>query len=137
MLKLIQENPDDHLQFMINYMEESFGDRATAGDASLINQLTAKVSELESKLASQNDAEENKKEEAAPKSDAGSENETDEDEEDDYMEDLPAPIQNKRKGPRASVSAESFGTWNKKADFKAKVVEKSEDSKNKIREKLS
>lgn len=102
----------------------------------MIDQLTAKVDELESKLAAQNEAEEHK-EENEVKSNAGSEDETDEDEEDDYMEDLPVPLANKKKGPRASVSAESFGTWNKKSDFKARVVPKSEESKNKIREKLS
>mmetsp|Transcript_15610 Transcript_15610/g.10985 ORF Transcript_15610/g.10985 Transcript_15610/m.10985 type:complete len:234 (+) Transcript_15610:356-1057(+) len=53
------------------------------------------------------------------------------------MDDLPVPLANKNKGPRASVSAESFGSWNKKSDFKARVVPKSEESKQKIREKLS
>lgn len=36
------------------------------------------------------------------------------------MEDLPALTQSKppvKKGPRSSVSAEVFGTWNKKAEF--------------------
>jgi len=36
MLKLIQDKPDDHINFMIKYMEEQFGERATAGDISLI-----------------------------------------------------------------------------------------------------
>ena len=48
----------------------------------------------------------------------GSEHETDEDDEDDYVEALPAAMINKgRKGPRSSVSAEAFGAWNKKSDF--------------------
>jgi hypothetical protein len=37
--------------------------------------------------------------------------------------------QKKAKGPRTSVSAEAFGTWNKKSDFKPREVEKSEDTK--------
>ncbi len=48
----------------------------------------------------------------------GSEHETDEDDEDDYVESLPAAKMNKgRQGPRSSVSAEAFGVWNKKSDF--------------------
>ncbi len=41
-----------------------------------------------------------------------------------------------KKGPRNSVSAEAFGGWNKKADFKPRVVPKSEDVKDKIRKRL-
>lgn len=32
----------------------------------------------------------------------------------------------KKVGPRAGVSAEAYGEWNKKSDFKPKVVPKSE-----------
>ncbi len=39
--------------------------------------------------------------------------------------------------PRASVSAEAFGVWNQKGSFKPKVIQKSEDAKQAIREKLS
>ena len=39
--------------------------------------------------------------------------------------------------PRASVSAEAFGVWNQKGAFKPKVVPKSEDAKQAIREKLN
>lgn len=42
-----------------------------------------------------------------------SEDETDDDDSDDYVDDLPAQIAAKKnKGPRASVSAEAFGSWN-------------------------
>ena len=39
--------------------------------------------------------------------------------------------------PRASVSAEAFGVWNQKGSFKPKVIEKSEEAKQAIREKLN
>lgn len=68
----------------------------------------------------------------------GSENETDEDDEDDYMEVLPEKVVNQhaRKGPRSSVSAEAFGAWNQKSEFKPRIVEKSEETKGKIRNRL-
>lgn len=65
--------------------------------------------------------------------DIGSENETDEDvyilllityslqDDDDYIDILPEQIKKAAgKGPRTSVSAEAFGAWNKKSDFKAR-----------------
>ena len=48
---------------------------------------------------------------------------------------MPAPAANRK--PRASVSAEAFGTWNQKSAFKARVVPKSNEAKQAIREKLS
>jgi len=42
-----------------------------------------------------------------------------------------------KRGPRASVSAEAFGNWNKKEEFKAPFYEKSEHLTNALRERLS
>jgi cAMP-dependent protein kinase regulator len=53
------------------------------------------------------------------------------------VEDLPVKLDNKFKKPRSSVSAEAFGQWNKKEEFKAKVVPKSDETKNKIMQRLS
>lgn len=52
------------------------------------------------------------------------------------MEDLPEKIVNKHRGPRASVSAEAFGTWNQKGQFQAKVVSKTVEVKQALRKKL-
>ena len=41
------------------------------------------------------------------------------------------------RGPRASVSAEAFGNWNKKEEFKAPVHEKSEEVTTALRARLS
>ena len=48
-----------------------------------------------------------------------SEDETDEDDEDDYVDDLPLEQTKKinTRGPRSSVSAEAFGSWNQRAAF--------------------
>lgn len=80
----------------------------------------------------------NESEEEKAASARGSEEDTDEDEEDDYVEDLQEIIAKKKnKGPRVSVSAEAYGMWNRKEDFKAKVIPKSEESKKAISEKLN
>jgi cAMP-dependent protein kinase regulator len=41
-----------------------------------------------------------------------------------------------KKGPRSSVSAEAFGAWNKKSDFKPRVVAKAQDTRDKISKRL-
>lgn len=52
------------------------------------------------------------------------------------MDSLPVPVQPVKKGPRTSVSAEAFGMWNRKEEFKARVIEKSEETKDKISSRL-
>ena len=51
------------------------------------------------------------------------------------------PLPEKKKGlnrkPRGSVSAEAFGSWNKKGDFKAVTIPKNYETKEKIRSRLS
>ena len=42
-----------------------------------------------------------------------------------------------KRGPRASVSAEAFGNWNKKEEFKAPFYQKSEQLTFALRERLS
>jgi len=50
---------------------------------------------------------------------------------------LPEELAKKKaKGPRSSVSAEAFGKYNKKEDFKARVIPKSEEAKKAICEKI-
>ena len=52
------------------------------------------------------------------------------------MDALPEPKANARKGPRGSVSAEAFGTWNQKSAFTPKIVVKSDDARKQIYDKL-
>lgn len=53
------------------------------------------------------------------------------------MDSLPLPAAKKNMKPRASVSAEAFGVWNQKGSFKPKVIAKSGEAKQAIREKLN
>lgn len=48
---------------------------------------------------------------------------------DDEVDELPAQAKPLPKGPRQSVSAEAYGMWNKKSDFKARVIAKPEAAK--------
>ncbi len=42
----------------------------------------------------------------------------------------------KKAGPRSSVSAEAFGAWNKKSDFKPRIVAKTSETREKISNRL-
>lgn len=53
---------------------------------------------------------------------------------------LELPIEESKKAnkkPRASVSAEAFGNWNKKEDFKAPFFEKSAEQIEVLKQRLS
>lgn len=68
---------------------------------------------------------------------AGSEHESNESEDDDYMEELPDQIiRDKGKKQRSSVSAEAFGMYNKKEDFKPPKFEKSAQVKEALKKRL-
>lgn len=62
---------------------------------------------------------------------------TESDDSDDTLPPLPEQKKGMNRKPRTSVSAEAFGAWNKKEDFKATVVQKDDGTKEKIRERLS
>ena len=55
-------------------------------------------------------------------------------EDDEYVDDLPLPKGGKS---REGVSAEAFGTWNKKETFKARVFEKTPQQSAAIVDKLT
>lgn len=121
---------------MLKFLEDHYGERATQGDKTALAAVRSEVQRLKG-LADQ------QKEKTAGTTDdehrepLGSEDETDEDDEDDYVDDLPEVIAKKKaKGPRASVSAEAFGAFNKKEDFKPRIIPKSAEAMESIMEKI-
>jgi len=99
--------------------------------------LQAKIDELEKKLEAQRYSTAEESKDSKGKDDMNSEDDTDEDSESDYVDSLPLPKTNASAKPRASVSAEAFGVWNQKSAFTPKIVNKSEDAKSQIYEKLN
>eukprot|EP00356_Strombidium_inclinatum_P016573 CAMPEP_0170494834 /NCGR_PEP_ID=MMETSP0208-20121228/14861_1 /TAXON_ID=197538 /ORGANISM="Strombidium inclinatum, Strain S3" /LENGTH=417 /DNA_ID=CAMNT_0010770937 /DNA_START=22 /DNA_END=1272 /DNA_ORIENTATION=- len=139
MLACCQKNPNDKIVFMIEYLEEKYGERASQGDKNNLDFMRNEVKRLEAqvethkeKIAKDPPAEEKQPEEI------NSEDETDDDDDDDYVDILPEQLAKRQaKGPRQSVSAEAFGQFNKKEDFKARVVPKSEQAKEAIMDKIA
>jgi len=106
--EILAHKPENPAHFMINWLEDHFG-RATKSSSA------TKEEKIVSKKPKDNES--------------GSDSESDDD---DYVEELPE-IQKfaSKKGPRTSVSAEAYGSWNKKEDFEPRVIEKGEDLKKK------
>jgi len=64
--------------------------------------------------------------------------EEEEDNDDDYVDELPpAPANYATKGQRSSVSAEAYGAWNKKGNFTAPVIMKTDEQKARIKKSLA
>jgi len=136
MLATVHANPEDRIAFMLKYMEGQYGDRATRGNKSTLQDMTNEAARLEQLVKAQQEKTRGNTDDA--KSEKGSEHTTDEDDEDDYVDILPEDLMKKKaKGPRASVSAEAFGAFNKKEDFKARVIPKSDTAKAAIMEKIN
>ena len=61
-----------------------------------------------------------------------------ESDEDDFVDEagLHKQTEAKKKGQRGGVSAEAYGKWNKKGDFKPKVIAKSAQTREQLKKRL-
>lgn len=127
--RLLILKPEDPIPYMVQYLEDSKGKGAqplSKKESEELARLRVQFSKMKSKLGS--DDEDAKMEE---------EEHSSEDDEDDYIDDLPESAQTKMKAPaRTSVSAEAYGIYFKKSDFEPRVIEKSDEMKEKIRSRL-
>lgn len=128
---------------MLNWLKEMHGNRASVNKNERIklNNLREEVKELREQkqaLVEDQGLDEGDDEEAEDDDShqPGSEMHSETDEDDDVVEDLPISVLQAKKNMRTSVSAEAFGVHNKKEDFTPPVINKSEESKKEIAERL-
>ena len=131
-VELMKKTPDDPISFMINWLKDNHGNRASihANERFELEHLRKEVPKLRERIAELNEGEDVDDE-------RGSELDSEPDDEDDYVDELPEPANTKSSKQRTSVSAEAFGIYHKKSDFKPIVIEKSEEVKEKIRQRLN
>lgn len=124
--KVFMSSPEDHIQFMLTHMQENHGRRPgiNTNERMELEFLRKEVAALKQRLRGDNstDEGEDKDIDGMPASS--------DDSEDSEGEDVVAELEamkakSKGRGPRTSVSAEAFGTWNKKEDFQPPTYEKS------------
>jgi len=138
---IFMQQPGDPVQFMLDYMSEHYGKRLSvnANERVELDYLRKEVASLAGQAKS---AKPKAKDESSgsdqSENDYGSDNEEDSDEEgfgelpQAYVK--PDPTKNGR--ARQSVSAEAFGAFNKKEDFKAPFYQKSAEENAKIKARL-
>ena len=117
---VLTHKPKDVTSFMIDYLRQKRGDDVSTAEKEELRLLRAEVARLkEAKVA-----------------DSASEGESSYvSDEDDYVEDLPVGKLYQAK-ERASVSSEAFGEFNKKGDYVPRVIEKAQDKKEAITNRL-
>ncbi|CAD7958849.1 unnamed protein product [Amoebophrya sp. A120] len=112
---ILLDKPDDAVGFMISWLSaKAAGGGSEADNLRLrINAVKQEIADLENKLALADESDDN---------------------DDDVVDELPPPPV--KKGPRGSVSAEAYGQWNKKKDYKPVEIPKSDEAKARIRQVL-
>lgn len=125
--RLLVIKPEDPIPYMIQHLEDSIGEGAKPLNKRESIEL-AKLRKQFTNLKKKEDMEEDSK---------NSEEASSDDDEEDYIDELPEVAKVRMSGPaRNSVSQEVYGLFNKKQDFTARVIEKSDEMKQKIRERL-
>lgn len=105
------EKPKNFEMFMLNFLKNKNGDLLCEAEREEMAQLRVQIDRQNKGAASATESE-------------GSED-------DDEIEDLPIPA-SKKTNNRTSVSAEAFGEWNKKQAYKPRVINKTQEIKDKI-----
>ena len=145
--RVLKKKPNDPIPLILSALEECQGlnndpltDKERMELDALRNEheyLVAKLARLESRNQD-GSVEESKAEETPAKKKYPQDSDTeDDDESDGTLPPLPEAKKGLNRKPRTSVSAEAFGSWNKKEDFKPTVVAKTDETKEKIRARLS
>ena len=143
---LIHRKPEDPIPYMLHYLEKKKGIATKPLNNDERIELTKLQMEVEKLRQTVKDMEDEEKQGEGedyddedeygsdghpPSSDEG------EDEEDDFVDEIPQQLEQKFPKFRQSVSAEAFGQFNKKVEFQPRVIEKDEETKEKIRERLN
>ena len=119
---VLMTKPANPIPFMITFLRERSGEvQISQSEKEELLMLRQEMTRLRTKLGNVSDA------------DTSDEEDSDED---DVIEELPqrTAAQNR---PRNSVSDQAFGAWNKVQDYVPRVIEKSEEQKQRISDRLS
>jgi len=137
--QLLLERPEHLAPFMIKWLSEHAKSPAAAAlteGVKEVNELKAELEQLQEEVLR---LEENLGEETTKRhgKDNQAEEEADEEEDEDEDDDdcvgeMSPPPDYLTRGPRASVSAEAYGKWNKAQAFEPPVHPKSEEQKGRI-----
>lgn len=109
------EKPKNFEMFMLNYLKKKNGDLLCDAEREELTQLRLQIDRQNKGVASASESE-------------GSE-------EDEEVDELPVSAI-KKTNNRTSVSAEAFGNWNQKTEYNPRVINKAQETKDKIVSRL-
>lgn len=126
-IQLSTLQPEDPVQFMLQWIKKNYGDRTSQNQSQRfeLDMLRKEIAKVD-------------KEERKNFSDSSSDDDSDNSGSSDDEAIRKARERRQQKGwkPRASVSAEVYGKWNAKEKFTPIVIEKDEETINKIKLKI-
>ena len=111
-----------HYKKLIKILKDGF--KTSTSEHKLESKVTAPTaSKVKSKKKAESD-------------DEGSSEDNEDDYDDEAPMDLPTVIAQKNKGQRTSVSAEAYGKWNQKQEYKPRIINKTELQRSRILKRL-
>lgn len=125
-VQLVSLQPENPADFMIRWIKQNYGDRPSENQNKRfeLDFLRKEIAKIDGK--------------GEKESDSDSSDLDDDSDSSDDAEIIKARQRLNNKGwkPRASVSAEVYGEWNRKEDFKPKVIKKDEETMENIKHKI-
>lgn len=145
--EIIVSQPNEPLDFMVEWLEKKHGGKSdykvdekklkTIVKSDKIQDLEKENALLQEELMRlKNKLQENRQHEKEAVEPGKASANDDDDEDDDVLLDE-VPVVMKPKAARTSVSAEAYGAWNKKTDFKPPVYPKSDEQSGRLSELLN
>ena len=113
--EVLQKKPDEPIQFMIDWLRTKLGyPKKMTGkeELSFLRQELARLKQVKN---------------------TGSEGELSNSDEDDEVDDLEFTAKTKAEKHRSAVSAEAYGTWNRKGSFTPRFISKTNEQIEKLR----
>lgn len=114
---LLVKKPEDPLPYLLSWLENKLGIEGQLSEKAELHMLRQEVARVKS-------------------NNQGSEDEHSESEEDDIVEEVPRKVSQVVRH-RSAVSAEAYGKWNKKEDFKPRNIPKTKEQEHQLEERLS
>jgi cAMP-dependent protein kinase regulator len=116
---VIIKKPEDPVSFMIDWLHKKLGHASKLSEKEELRLLRQEVARLKSHKP------------------VGSEGESSESNSSDEVDDIDFKVKPNPERHRSAVSAEAYGTWNKKSDFKPREIPKSDEQTSRLLSRLN
>ena len=116
--EILRDKPENPIPYLIELLNKRLGTKSSLSEKEELRLLRQEMARLKLKKA-------------------GSEEEKTSSDEDEVLDELEEAKNPKKQVGRSGVSAEAYGNWNKKEEFKPKIIPKSQEQYDRIVSKMS